>query len=350
MTRGPRKAGCMRVAQVVCSDGYGGVERYLLNLGRGLAACGLEVVVIGGSEAAMKDDVTSYGRWLPGNSPRQAWASLRSLGPVDIVNTHMSQADLIGCLHRLTARGARLVSTRHFAAPRGTGILARAMMRPLAGAFSAQIAISGFVRAAIDGDSVVVRSGVAPRDAVDDSARERYVLVAQRLEGEKDTSTALRAWSKSSARRRGWTMRIAGSGSQRPSLEAEAHALGLEGEVEFLGFRTDVDALVARAGLVVAPTPREGLGILVLEAMASGTPVVAAAAGGHLETIGEVAPDLLFTPQDAAEAARIIDALVEDPARRREAGAVLRSAQREGFTIERQVAGTVDVYRRVLAR
>lgn len=340
----------MRVAQVVCSDGYGGVERYVLNLGRGLARRGLDVVVIGGAESAMKADLRSYGRWLPGDSPRQAWASLRSIGPVDIVNTHMSEADLIGCVHRLTSRGSALVSTRHFAAARGSGPLARALMRPLGRAFSAQIAISEFVRAAIDGDSSVVHSGVTPLDVVDDTGRGRYVLVAQRLETEKDTSTALRAWALAAARQHGWTLQIAGSGSQLPALQAEAHSLGVEGTVEFLGFRADVDALVAKAALVLAPTPREGLGILVLEAMAAGTPVTAAGGGGHLETIGRAAPDLLFAPGDPAGAARIIDALVDDPARRRESGTALRRAQRERFTIEQQVSGTMAVYDRVLGR
>lgn len=339
----------MRVVQVVCSNGYGGVERYLLNLGRGLAARGVEVTVIGGAESAMKHDVDGFGTWLPGDSPRQARASLRALGPVDIVNTHMSQADLVGCAHRLTTRGSRLVSTRHFAAPRGARALTRGMLRPLGRAFSAQIAISEFVRAAVDGDSVVVHSGVASRDMAEDAARERYVLVAQRLEAEKDTSTALKAWAASSACRRGWTLRIAGEGAQRQQLEAEARSLGLSDRVEFLGFRDDVDALLASAALVLAPTPREGLGILVLEAMAAGTPVAAAASGGHLETIGDVAPELLFPPQDAEAAARIIDALVDNPQWRHESGAALRRAQRVRFTIEEQVAGTLAVYRRVLA-
>ncbi|GAB6859001.1 glycosyltransferase family 4 protein [Microbacterium xylanilyticum] len=338
----------MRVVQVVCSDGYGGVERYLLNLGRGLAVQGIDVVIVGGAGSEMRGAADGFGTWLPGDSPWQAWASLRSLGHADIVNTHMSQADVVGCVHRLTGHRTRLVSTRHFAATRGSSALARGVLRPLARAFSAQIAISRFVGAAVEDDSVVVHSGVESRDPVDDARRERIVLVAQRLEPEKDTATALHAWGASTARRRGWRLQIAGAGSQRALLEAQTRALGLDGEVEFLGFREDVDELVARAGLVLAPTPREGLGILVLEAMAAGTPVVAAASGGHLETIGAAAPDLIFPPQDAAAAARIIDSLVDDPLRRLEAGAAVRRAQREGFTIERQVAGTLAVYREVL--
>ena len=86
----------------------------------------------------------------------------------------------------------------------------------------------------------------------------------------------------------GWTLDIAGEGSQRTHLERLAADRGAGAAVRFLGFRMDVDELMAAAGIFLAPRPTEALGLSVLEAMAAGLPVVAAAAGGHLETVGTV--------------------------------------------------------------
>jgi len=339
----------LRVVQLTCSDGFGGVEQYLLNLGRGLAERGIDVTIIGGAEHSMRAAAERYGAWLPGNTFAQAIAALRSLGHVDLLNTHMSQADLAGCVARIQSRRLPQVSTRHFAARRGRNAATHAAFRVLVRGISAQIAISQFVAANVDGHCHVVRSGVAVADVVGQQVREPVVLVAQRLEPEKDTMTAVRAWALSSARNRGWKLQIAGAGSERERLESEVQTLGIQESVHFLGFRDDVAALLARSGAVFAPTPREGLGILVLEAMAAGTPVVAAAGGGHLETVGPVTPELLFDPGDATAAARVLDALTTNAAARRAAGAVLKDAQRRSFTIAAQIEATVAVYQGVLS-
>lgn len=338
----------MRVVQLVCSDGFAGVERYIVNLAVGLCADGIDVTVVGGAEVQMRHALeTTPAIWRPGSTMLEAKRELHALRAVDIVNSHMSQADLIVSLTG-TRRSFRRVSTRHFAAPRGSSRPAAAVFGPISRRIDAQLAISRFVAENVDGPSQVVHSGVATRPL--GGGRRPEVLLVQRLEAEKDTETAIRAWALASARSRGWLMRIAGDGSQRAFLEGLASRLGVEESIEFLGFRADVDELLAHAGLLLAPTPREGLGISVLEAMAHGTPVIASAAGGHLETVGEVAPDLLFDASDPAEAARLIDELVADPARRESVGILLRERQQERFTLSGQVLGTRRLYERVLSR
>lgn len=338
----------MRVVQVVCSDGFGGVERYICTLALALAQRhDMEVVVIGGAEDRMRDAFDgSRVTWRRADTPRQALAAMRRLPTPDVVNTHMSEADIVGFLFRvLGRRRVALVSTLHFGARRGRDRLRRGLLRLVAARVDAQLAISDFVAARAEGDPVVVHSGVADRD--DDRERGRTVLVAQRLEPEKDTETAVRAWAAVHAGRPDWRLQVAGAGGQEPALRLLAEELGVAGSVDFLGFRTDVHDLLAHAGIVVAPTPREGLGILVLEAMASGAPVVAAAGGGHLETVGAVAPELMFPPGDAAAAAAIIDRLIADAAERRAVGERLRALQRASFTTRSQVEGTVALYERV---
>lgn len=339
----------VRVVHLVCSTGFAGVENYIVNVASGLARDGVDVTVIGGSSAQMQRALAATDvDWLPGDDMRGALASLRRTAAPDILHTHMSQADLVGWLHRRwRGRKSRQVSTRHFAGMRGTGTLARAAFRPVGRSLAAQIAISQFVAENVEPPTEVVYSGVESAHAA--MSREPFVLAAQRLEPEKCTADVIEAWARSRGADEGWTLRIAGDGSERGQLEQLARARGVTGSVEFLGHRSDVSELLARAGLVVAPTPREGLGILVLEAMAQGTPVVASAGGGHLETVGVATPDLLFAPGDATDAARVIDGLLVDPGLRSEAGSALRRLQRDRFTIGGQVAGTRAVYERVLA-
>ena len=117
--------------------------------------------------------------------------------------------------------------------------------------------------------------------------------------------------------------------------------LGIEDSVEFLGFRSDVETLLCSASILIAPTPREGLGISVLEAMACGLPIVASRGGGHLETVGSVEGAALF--DDCHSAAKQLSALMADPDRRAEYGRALRGRQREAFRVHSQTSRTIHV-------
>jgi len=282
--------------------------------------------------------------FLPGDSVSQARASLGSIGDLDVVNTHMSQADLVGMRSPQVRGGAALVPTRHFTAPRGGNLLSRTVFGLLDRRVSAEISISECVAEAIGTPSTVVLTGVADARVTSAAPRSQSVLMVQRLESEKATDIALDAWSRADARSRGWRLRIAGDGSQRPALEEQARSLGIAGTVDFLGARRDVAALLDDAALFVAPTPSEAFGLSAAEAMAHAVPVVASAGGGHLETVGSVEGAALFAPGDAAAAAAQIDALASDPDRRIAYGAALQDFQREKLTIDRWARETLAVF------
>lgn len=339
----------MRVVMLVCSVGFAGVERYLVNLAPALVARGVDVTVIGGHPERMSAALAGSGvEWMRGDDMRRAAQSLRAVPPPDILNTHMSQADILGARLRASLRGRRtaLVSTRHFMGPRGGNGAARLVGRLAERRIDAEIAISAAVARYAGPATTIVHTGVASSDHTD--VRGDVVLVAQRLEAEKDTATALRAWAIAGARESGWRLRIAGEGSQRTELERLAGSLGVQASVDFLGHRDDVPHLLRTSSIVLAPTSREGLGITVLEAMAEGTTVVASAGGGHDETVAPVSAELVFPAGDAASAARILDELVAAPERRRLLGAALRKRQRQFFSIDSQADATVAVYERVL--
>ena len=344
----------MKILHAVRSDGFAGVERHVARLAAAQAAAGHEVVVVGGDPARMRAALQDRVPALPAVTVLDVATQIRRASRgMDVVHTHMTAAEVGAAL--AAWRGGRraltvpLVTTRHFARPRGTGAFGRATAAVARSGVRAQIAISTYVAENIDGTSVVVHPGVDSRpDATPARSRERSVLVVQRLEAEKATDVALRAFAASGLARSGWRLDVAGDGAQRPRLEALAQELGTAAAVHFLGARDDVEALMGRSAILVAPCPGEGLGLSVLEAMACGLPVVATASGGHLETVGAIDPGVMFAPGDATTAGAVLAALAVDGRRRDKLARAGQLSQRTGFTLDAQVASTEAIYRSVL--
>ncbi|WP_152650268.1 glycosyltransferase family 4 protein [Demequina aestuarii] len=321
------------LVHVVCTDAFAGVERHVLSTAVHQSRHGHQVVVVGGSRAHLEPALDEAGaRWLPGATLVEAWQSLRSLNAPALLITHMTAADALGGWWSLRT-GAPVVSIRHFAAPRGGRSVTRALLRPIVRRIRAQIAVSHYVADAIGAPSTVVHTGVEP-SLSSSLSRENVALIVQRLEPEKDTATALRAWAQSGPPA-GWRLLVAGDGSERASLERLA---ATEPSVTFLGAIDTVPDLMARASLLLAPTPREGLGISVLEAMSHGVAVVATDAGGHRETVGSVPGAALFPPGDAGAAATLIAGLVAESERRESYGVALARRQRDAFDRDTQTS------------
>ncbi len=109
---------------------------------------------------------------------------------------------------------------------------------------------------------------------------------------------------------------IAGVGPQEAKLRAMAAALGVEGRVRFLGWRTDASALYRTADVCVFPSRYEPLGNVVIQAWAHGLPVVAAASQGPAALIRNDADGLLVPIDDAEALATAIRRLMDDAALR----------------------------------
>src|SRR4029077_18843448 len=89
-----------------------------------------------------------------------------------------------------------------------------------------------------------------------------------------------------------------GEGALRAALEAHAARLGLDGVVEFLGRRNDVERVLADSDIAVLTSRREGIPRAVLEAMASGLPVVATRVPGTREAVRHGKTGLLVELND----------------------------------------------------
>jgi glycosyltransferase involved in cell wall biosynthesis len=232
------------------------------------------------------------------------------------------------------------VATRHFANDRGSTLRGRAAAPLIDRMLVAQLSISRYVAQSTASRTEVVLSGVPNAPAVDPVAQ--VVLVAQRLEPEKQTRDALLAWRQSALAEQGWQLWIAGDGSERNSLEALVSHSRVDG-VCFLGER-DAARLHAQAGIFLATTPSDGFGLSVAEAMAAGLPVVAARGGGHLETVGGADPDLLYSPGETQQCASLLRGLAADVDRRRSVGRKLRTFQQRVLSLAAHVDRLEQIY------
>lgn len=338
----PGRKAARRVVHVVRSDAFAGVERYITYVAPALRRRGVDVVVIGGDPRAMAAALGPAGvRHLGATTTLQAVRQLVRCRPVDLVHTHMAAAEVAAVTAAPVTR-APIVTTRHFAARRGRSPAGRLAAPVVDAAVRCEIAISRFVARAIGRPCVVVPNGV-PDQALASGAPP-VVLMAQRLESEKDVGAGIRAWAAAGLETAGWRLVVAGEGSMAPELRRLAASEGVAASVDFVGRHDGLDALLSRAAIFLSTAPAEPFGLSVVEAMARGVPVVAAAGGGHLETVGCCTTEWLFPPGDHATCAERVTALVADEAGRTAYGRQLQEVQRRCFGLEAHVDRLVALY------
>jgi len=180
----------------------------------------------------------------------------------------------------------------------------------------------------------------------------RYrILSLGRLVPRKGVETTIRALSGVPCAE----LVIAGGGdatteAERGRLAAIAQACGVRERVRLIGQipRADVPALLRSADVVVSVPWYEPFGMVPLEAMACGVPVVASAVGGHLDTVVDGRTGVLIPARDAGALAQRLRELLADPARLTAIGsaAAVRAHSRYGW--DRIADDTERLYRQVL--
>ncbi|WP_420142171.1 glycosyltransferase [Sphingomonas sp.] len=194
----------------------------------------------------------------------------------------------------------------------------------------------GFYDAIVPGgDRPVIRCSVT----VPPSAEEgRDIVSVGRLVAKKGFDLLIRAFARIDAP--GMRLRIAGDGPERQALVALAEAEGVADKVDFLGAQPHAAALaLIRSGAIFAlpcrtssTGDRDGIPVVLMEAMAAGKPVIA----GRLETIAELVEDetsgLLVPPDDVDALATALRRMIDDPPARRAMGLAGRDHVRKEFS------------------
>jgi glycosyltransferase involved in cell wall biosynthesis len=141
---------------------------------------------------------------------------------------------------------------------------------------------------------------------------------------------------------------IVGEGRQEEPLKRLAETLGLRDTVDFMGFRKDVPGLLNLLDIYVCSSISEGLSLSILEAMASGKPIVATSVGGNPELVAEGQNGFLVAPRDAgALSERIID-LARDEKLRLSMGKRSRQIAEEKFSLKAMIENYQQLYQRLI--
>ncbi len=197
----------------------------------------------------------------------------------------------------------------------------------------------------VDGfaDRGQARANVAERYGIDPD--RPVIAAAGQLIERKGHDVLLDALPSIVARHRDLRLVLFGRGPRAAALQQRARRLGLEANVIFAGFVGDLGALLAGFDAFVHPARSEGLGLVVLEALAAGVPVVASRAGGLVDAIEAERTGLLVPPGDPAALTAALLRLLEDAA----LGERLARAARERVQRRFSVPAMAGAYRRLYA-
>jgi sugar transferase (PEP-CTERM/EpsH1 system associated) len=158
-----------------------------------------------------------------------------------------------------------------------------------------------------------------------------------RLVAVKDHAGFIDAIAALRARGRPVVAVIAGDGPLRPELEARIARLGLRDAVRLLGHCPDVETILSGLDIFVQSSTSEGMSNTILEAMASGLPVVATQVGGADEMIVDGQTGILVPAGEAGRLADALERLVSDESLRRAMGRAGQERAHDQFSLERMI-------------
>ncbi|MGD1059314.1 MAG: glycosyltransferase [Solirubrobacteraceae bacterium] len=176
----------------------------------------------------------------------------------------------------------------------------------------------------------------------DGHATRRRVVFAGRVVSQKGVAVLIRAACDVDGE-----FVICGDGRQLEAMRRLARRIGVERRVSFKGW-LDADELaleLANASVVVIPSLwPEPFGLVGIEALAAGRPVIASATGGVEDWLDDGVSGLCVKPGDAADLARALNELLADPQRQMTMGLAGREAVSSRFSAERHVSALLDAY------
>jgi glycosyltransferase involved in cell wall biosynthesis len=160
-------------------------------------------------------------------------------------------------------------------------------------------------------NTAVLPTGITAKVRSHQKPKERYVLQVGRLCKERRIDVLLRAFKAVNG---GMKLYITSDGPDKGRLEDLARRLGMSESVKFLGYVSEKEKieLYRKAEIFVTPSPTDTQGLVALEAMQYGTPVIAAHAGGFLDYIKDGKNGLFFRQNDPHDLAKKMRHLLKD--------------------------------------
>lgn len=335
---------------IVCPYSFdipGGVQFHVRDLAAVLRQEGhtVEILAPADEDTPLLEGMTSAGRAVPlkynGSTARLSFGPVTaarvrkwlSQGNFDVIHIHEPVVPSVGLL-ALWGHQGPIVATFHTAQTRSRALqIVNPVVRPMLEKITARIAVSEDARRTLiehlGGDAVVIPNGVDIAYFVNAERDERWVGTPEtptiaflgRLDEPRKGLPILTAAVPAILERHPESRFIIAGGGDDGRDEMIATLGPLATHVEFLGRISDEDkaSLLSSVDLYIAPqTGGESFGIVLVEAMAAGSCVVASNLGAFSRVLDDGRAGALFQNEDSADLARVVVDLLDDPDRRAE--------------------------------
>lgn len=173
----------------------------------------------------------------------------------------------------------------------------------------------------------------------------RIIGTVGRLNPVKDQATLLQAFARVHAEAADTALVLVGDGALHAELQAQAGAIGAGEAVHFLGDRGDVRQLLQGFDVFALSSRSEGYSMALLEACASGLPIVATDVGGNREIVADERNGLIVPAADATALASALLGLLRDPARAQRLGTAGRDWALREASVQAMAARYETLYR-----
>jgi glycosyltransferase involved in cell wall biosynthesis len=360
----------LRVLQVIPSLWHGGLERVATSLTLALAEDPAvdRVIVCSSGGNPYSEELRRHGiefEPIPRPFPRPASLAgaaftlariLRRERP-HVVHTHNPGATAAAALARILARRREIPIVASF-----HGVLPSRVRRATRALSLADLVIGvsptttrALVDAGLAADrTTTIFNAVAPEERPGAEVRQEFdavgvplVVTVGRYVGEKNQALLLEALAQLERPLRAL---IVGYGPREEELRSRADELGLGDAVVVTGRRDDAPDLIAAADVFALSSSSEALPLVLIEAMALGTPVVATAVGGVADVVADGRTGLLVPPGDAAALASAIRRVLGEPGLAERLRSEAGSFVEEHCSLPAMVAAYRGVYTDAIAR
>lgn len=357
----------MKVLQVCSARSIGGGERYLADLSNSLARRGHDVFVALAPDAPLKNELSAvpkdnilFSRMRNALDVFSAFelADFARENEIEIIHAHLARD------YPLAAFAARLakkpfVLTRHVLFPLNR--LQKFFLKKVCGIIAPSNAIADALKKQnlFSPDKItIIRYGINLNhfSRTEKLQNETFTVgTIGHLAPIKGHDVFIRAAEIVLQKRENIRFVIVGedksrTGENRREIEKQITESGLQSKIELAGWTDDVRPFLQKFDLFVSAARAEAFGLVIVEAMLYGLPVVATRSEGALEIIENGASGILVPNEDAETLAKTILELFDDKNKREHLSRNGRRRVEEHFSLEKMVAKTEEFYRRVLEK
>jgi len=368
----------LRVLQVVDGFRMGGAEKKLCELVKKMDNSKFESFIANvGPTGPLEENFTNAGAPVF-NCQRKHAFDFRPIfklkkymieNKIDIVQTTLFWADFVGSIAARLARIPVVISwetVSHEGDPyhnkwqRRNGYKLAMKFNDRIAAVSQEVEDSLIMRRKISPDQIQVihygvdldqysTNGISKRKDIRSALRipegKTVIGIVARLEEVKGHTYFIQAMQRVVEQNDNVAALLIGDGVCRPMLEEQVKSLGLDKFVHFLGKRKDVNDLLKAIDFFVLPSLSEGLPNVILEAMASGKPIIATRVGGVPEAVVQDGNGILVEPQKPDQLKTAILELLNDHEKIEDYGKCSRKLAENEFSLQKQLNDFEEMYR-----